>query len=144
MARLKMLQPRVPTLDTRRVPPPPKQADRELLTSAHRAWAAEVIRRANGKCQDPKHKGERHSHRLVADHIAERRDRPDLALDINNGRASCWPCHTRKTTDERAKRMGLRGTGGDGSSGAGAKGRLPRGFPFSRNFSGVPKFRPGR
>ncbi len=112
MAKLKMLQPRVPTMDTRRVKPPPKAVERFYLTPEHRAWAADVIKAANEQCQDPKHVGDRRGHRLVADHILERRDRPDLALVRSNGRGSCWSCHTRKTGEERAKRMGLRGTGG--------------------------------
>lgn len=105
MAKIPMLKSRIPTADFRRVKPPPKAADVELQTPEHRAWAEEVIRRANGECQDPAHIGDRRGHRLLADHIIERRDRPDLALDVNNGRGSCWPCHTRKTAAERAKRM---------------------------------------
>ena len=64
-----------------------------------------VIKRANGQCQDPDHKGDRRGHRLVADHILERQDRPDLALDLDNGRGVCWSCHGRKSASERAKRM---------------------------------------
>jgi 5-methylcytosine-specific restriction enzyme A len=105
MAKLRMLAPRVATLDTRIAKPPPKVADRELLTQEHKAWRQAVIARAHGRCQDPEHKGDRFGHRLVADHVLERRDRPDLALDLRNGRASCWACHTRKTNEERAKRM---------------------------------------
>lgn len=105
MAKLKMLTPRVPTMDIRRVKPPPKTADPWYLTPEHQHWAAEVIKRANGQCQDPDHKGDRRGHRLVADHILERRDRPDLALVVSNGRGSCYSCHTRKTAAQRAKRM---------------------------------------
>ncbi len=99
-----MLRPALQAADLRAVKPAPKRADPELLTEEHRKWARKVIARADGECQDPKHKGDRRGHRLVADHILERRDRPDLALDLNNGRASCWSCHTRKTNEERAKR----------------------------------------
>ncbi len=105
MPKIPMLKPRVPTADVRRVKPPPKTADPWYLTAEHQAWAADVIKAANGQCQDPKHEGDRRGHRLVPDHIIERRDRPDLALDRRNGRGSCWSCHTRKTAEERAKRM---------------------------------------
>jgi 5-methylcytosine-specific restriction protein A len=106
MAKLKMLGPRIPTADTRRVKPPPKTAEAWYLTPEHRAWAAEVIRRSGNRCQDQTCKA-RHwpGQRLFADHIKERRDRPDLALDVTNGQALCGSAHTRKTIEERAKRM---------------------------------------
>jgi 5-methylcytosine-specific restriction protein A len=104
MAKIAMLKPRVATLDTSLAPPPPKTADPWYLTPEHQAWSAEVIRRAGGKCQDPAHKDTGRPYRVVADHIKERRDRPDLALVVSNGLCRCWPCHTTKTNDERAKR----------------------------------------
>jgi 5-methylcytosine-specific restriction protein A len=112
MARLAMLQPRVPTLDTSLAPPPPKQTEAWYLTPEHKAWAAEVVRRAGGKCQDPEHVGRRDGQRCVADHIRERRDAPELALDLSNGMSRCWSCHTRKTNAERARRQ--RGEAGRG------------------------------
>lgn len=102
---MKMLKPRLAVANLETAKPPPKTADRELLTVAHRAWRDLVIKRANGQCQDPDHKGDRRGHRLVADHILERQDRPDLALDLDNGRGVCWSCHGRKSASERAKRM---------------------------------------
>jgi 5-methylcytosine-specific restriction protein A len=101
MTRLTMLKPRVATLDTSLAPAPPKQTEQHYGTPEHKAWAAEVIKRANGRCQDAQHKG-RHG-RLVADHIVERRDGGD-PLALTNGRALCWSCHTRKTNAERALR----------------------------------------
>lgn len=97
-----MLKPRVATLDTSLAPPPSKQADFHYGTPEHKAWAAEVIKRANGRCQDPQHKG-RHG-RVIADHIVERRDGGD-PLALTNGRALCWSCHTRKTNVARALRQ---------------------------------------
>lgn len=104
MAKLSVLKPRIPTADTRIAPPPPKQREDHYGTPEHKLWASKVVARANGQCQDPEHRGERRGHRLVADHIIERRDRPDLALDLANGMARCWSCHTRKTAAERARR----------------------------------------
>jgi len=104
MARLAMLQPRIATLDTSLAAPPPKTTDSWYGTPEHKAWAAEVVNRADGKCQDPLHKGPRTGLRCVADHIIEKKDGGDL-LDVRNGLSRCWPCHTRKTNAERAKRQ---------------------------------------
>jgi len=106
MAKLTMLKPRVATLDTRIAQPPPKVAEAWYLTPEHKAWAAEVIRRSGNRCQDPTCRARHYpGQRLFADHIKERRDRPDLALDPSNGQALCGSAHTRKTNVERAKRM---------------------------------------
>lgn len=107
-----MLKPRVATVDTSLAAPPPKQTEAWYQTSDHKAWASEVVSRARGRCQDPAHQGH-HNRRLVADHIVEVRDNPSRALDPTNGCARCWPCHTRKTNAERARRQ--RGEGGGGS-----------------------------
>lgn len=105
--RIPTVAPRIPTADTRRVKPPPKRADGELLTSGHKAWRDAVIARARGLCQGVDHKGDRAGHRLVADHVKERRD-GGAALDPANGAALCWSCHTLKTLRERAKRAARR------------------------------------
>lgn len=102
---MKMLQPRVAMANLQTAKTPPKTADRELLTAAHRVWRNEVIKRAKSECQDPDHRGDPRGHRLVADHILERQDRPDLALHLSNGRGTCWACHSRKSAAERTKRM---------------------------------------
>lgn len=102
MPRIAMLKPRVAMLDTALAPPPPKTTDAWYGTPEHKAWAAEVIRRAAGRCQDRAHRGG-HGRRLVADHIVEKRDGGDL-LDPANGMARCWSCHTRKTNQQRALR----------------------------------------
>lgn len=41
---------------------------------------------------------------LIADHILERADRPDLELDEENLQAMCLSCHSRKTRIEAARR----------------------------------------
>lgn len=81
-----------------------KEFHPDLKTREHRLWAAEVIRRADGKCQGKDHQGNRYGHKLEADHILERQDRPDLKLDINNGQALCRSCHARKTEQEKRRR----------------------------------------
>jgi 5-methylcytosine-specific restriction enzyme A len=103
--------PRLTARSTQRIglgPPPGGTADPHLLTKEHRAWAAAVLRRANYQCQDPEHDPRRpRGGKLHADHIKERRDYPELSLDIRNGLARCVQCHVKKTLRERAKRMKL-------------------------------------
>lgn len=105
MARIAMLKPRVAMLDTSLAPPPPKTTDTWYGTPEHKAWAAAVKDRAGSKCQDQQHRGPRLVCKGVADHIQERRDRPDLQLDPANGLYRCWSCHTRKTNAQRALRQ---------------------------------------
>ena len=102
--KIPTLKPRIPTADTRMAPPPPKTAEVHYGSAEHKAWAAAVLKRDGGLCQDPLHKGPREGLRCVADHIKERRDHPELQLVVSNGITRCWPCHTRKTYAERAKR----------------------------------------
>lgn len=102
--RLAMMPSRVATIDTSIAQPPAKVREDYYGTPEHKAWAAAVIKRDGGICQDPQHKGPKQGLRCVADHIKERKDRPDLQLDVSNGLTRCWPCHTRKTLAERAKR----------------------------------------
>jgi hypothetical protein len=96
---------RVPTADIRRVKPMPKQTDPYYGSVDHKRWVEGVKQRAGGICQDPQHEGPRLVCKGIADHIKERRDRPDLQLDPANGLYRCWPCHARKTNAERAMRM---------------------------------------
>ncbi|KAF0097830.1 MAG: HNH endonuclease [Rhodospirillaceae bacterium] len=105
MARIGMLKPRLSTVDTRTVRPMAKVADPYYGTAEHKAWAGDVKQRAGGVCQDPEHKGERLVCKGIADHIEERRDRPDLQLDPGNGMYRCWSCHARKTYMARQARM---------------------------------------
>jgi 5-methylcytosine-specific restriction enzyme A len=71
-------------------------------TPLHRAWAAEVIRRSGGMCQDRACTNPYAGGRLFADHVVELRD--GGSFDLANGVALCGSCHTRKTLVERARR----------------------------------------
>ena len=107
MARLATLRPGLAVTDHRTCAPPAKRADPELQTAAHEAWRKEVLNRAGWKCQSCGKRGGRgHSVRLFADHIVERQD-GGAALDPKNGQCLCGSCHTKKTGQERARRMGL-------------------------------------
>lgn len=77
------------------------QSDPHYQTPEHRAWRAEVYRRAGGKCQG----SGPHGGRLIADHIVEIKD-GGARLDPENGRLLCQFCHNRKTPAFRASRMG--------------------------------------
>ncbi|MCB1516116.1 MAG: HNH endonuclease [Hyphomicrobiaceae bacterium] len=44
--------------------------------------------------------------RLIADHILERRDRPELELELTNVETLCQACHNAKTAKARARRAG--------------------------------------
>lgn len=114
--RLRCIGPLVPTIDTRSAKPPPKEADPYYQSPEHRAWAAQVIARANGRCQDPRCTTRHYPGlRLIADHKDEIKD-DGAKLDPANGLARCWPCHTRKTNEARAARMASSARGGGGSN----------------------------
>lgn len=81
---------------------PPKQVDPHYITPEHRAWRADVIRRAGGHCVDCGATGKR----LYADHVVELRD-GGAAFDPANGQARCGGCHTRKTFRARAARHAI-------------------------------------
>jgi 5-methylcytosine-specific restriction enzyme A len=103
MAKLTMLRPRIPTIDTRIAPPPPKQADQFYSSPEWIALRDRVRREAGGRCQVPgcDKRG------VYVDHIVEIRD-GGARLDPANLQLLCAPHHTAKTAAERAKRMGLR------------------------------------
>jgi 5-methylcytosine-specific restriction protein A len=104
LGRLSMLGPRIATLDTARAAPV-KEADPFYSTPEYQAWQSAVVKRADGRCQDPKCKRPwRTGIRLFADHVVELQDDRSLALDTANGMARCGSCHTRKTSEERARR----------------------------------------
>lgn len=108
---IKMLRPKLRTLDTRTVRPPAKKADAELLTAEHRAWRAFIIERAGHRCEATNTSGSRCEvkapARLFADHIRERRDGGD-PLDLSNGQCLCGKHHTLKTTRRRGERLAER------------------------------------
>jgi 5-methylcytosine-specific restriction endonuclease McrA len=85
--------------------PQPNPTHPDLMDPAHAKWAAEVLRLANGRCAGRWHKGNRYGHKLVADHIKERQDMPDLRLVVSNGQGLCYSCHALKTNEERRKRF---------------------------------------
>ena len=103
--KLKTLAPRIKPLDLRRAPPKAKAADPHYHTPEHRAWRAEVLRRAGYCCQHPSCVETIYTATLYADHIVELQDGGDQ-LDPENGQALCGSHHTGKTMAERTKRMG--------------------------------------
>lgn len=106
--KLRNIPPRLQSVETRTAIPAAKRADAELLTSEHRAWRRAVMERAGWQCEAVDHsvRCDRRSpaHRLIADHIAERKDGGALA-DPANGRALCLHHHGLKTMQARAARM---------------------------------------
>lgn len=103
------MAPVIRTMETRSVRPEPKAADPFYESEAHRAWRAEVLRRAGFRCQaidngEPCTKAAPDD-RLFADHIKERRD-GGSPLDPANGQCLCGRHHTLKTFEERRRRMG--------------------------------------
>ena len=99
--RIRCLGPRIAVADTRIARPPAKTADQHYRTADHRAWRAEVIRRAGGRCEAPE--CGRAEPRMFADHRVELRD-GGAALDPDNGQCLCGSCHTRKTLAARSAR----------------------------------------
>jgi 5-methylcytosine-specific restriction enzyme A len=99
MTRLRTLAPMLAPANQRAAAAPRKTAEPHYQTPEHQRWRAEVIRRAGGMCQVC---GE--VRRLVADHIVELKD-GGAPLDLANGSAKCWPCHSKKTAEARAARM---------------------------------------
>jgi len=103
MARLRLRPMRVAVTDTRPLRPRgDRLAGDHLGTQAHRQWAKTILRASGGVCQWP---GCAETKGLAADHRIERRDRPELALEISNGWALCRKHHSLKTVAERARRM---------------------------------------
>jgi 5-methylcytosine-specific restriction protein A len=103
------LPPRIGTADTRRVRPMPANVvDPELRTRQHRAWRAEVLRRAGYRCEARDEHGHRCTKtaphcRLYADHVVERADGGAL-FDVSNGQALCGQHHVVKTVAARRAR----------------------------------------
>lgn len=103
------LGPRVPTLDARRIQPPPKTAEPYYTTPAYRIWREEVIARAGRRCQSVD-SGRRCTkaepfNRMFADHKVEVRDGGAL-YDVSNGECLCGSHHSAKTAKARAARHG--------------------------------------
>ena len=65
--------------------------------------------RANAHCEDPEcRQPHRRGIRVFGDHIQERRD-GGADFDPANVLCRCGSCHTRKTAEQRAARMGVGG-----------------------------------
>ena len=69
-------------------------------SAAHRRWRELVLRRAGYLCEECKRYGRTDKDGLpvratTAHHIKHRDEYPELALDLNNGRALCEACHNK-------------------------------------------------
>ncbi|HEV7251689.1 MAG TPA: HNH endonuclease [Mesorhizobium sp.] len=107
---VRTLRPSIAAIDLRLAAPAPKKADPELKTPEHRAWRAEVLRRAGNRCEaveDGRRCPVSAPVRLFADHIEERKD-GGAHLDPANGQCLCGHHHTLKTNRARAERMARR------------------------------------
>lgn len=109
-AMLRTMGTRVAAADFRRVRPAPKTADSFYLSPEWRAFVEALIverfgSKANARCED---KQCRHPHRLgirvFGDHIVELKD-DGPALSKANILFRCGACHTRKTAEQRARRL---------------------------------------
>ena len=108
--KLTTLRPRVATLDTRVAKALPKETAGHYGSSEHKAWALEVKRRAGWRCEYVENGvrcPNRHPmFRMYADHIQDIKDRPDLAVDLSNGRCACNSHNTSAGIAARSRRMG--------------------------------------
>ncbi len=101
---IKTLGNRIPTLNTRKVPNPLKEADDIYSTPPYRQWREDGFKLSGGFCQDPKCKTPYEKKtRLYADHVVELRD-GGKPFDPENRLMRCPPCHAIKTARERANR----------------------------------------
>jgi 5-methylcytosine-specific restriction enzyme A len=106
--KVRVLPPRIATLDTRAVRPPPKTAAAIYTTPEWRALMARLIRERGRRCEEC---GRTHDEgkpvRIFGDHIRELRD-GGAPFDPGNVRLLDGRCHTRKTIRERARRAAER------------------------------------
>jgi 5-methylcytosine-specific restriction protein A len=102
---LSTLRPRLATLDTRRIKPPPKRADPVYLSTEWRTFIAKLIKARGRLCEHPQCRTPNRGagQRIFGDHIHELSDGGAL-LDPNNIMLLCSPCHGIKTAHERGKR----------------------------------------
>lgn len=110
MAKIRMLGPIIPTMDTRTVKPAPRVPDPIYSSAEHRRWRDEILRRAGGRCQDPNCKTPDRATRIYADHIIELKD-GGAPFDLANGLGRCGSCHTKKTLKARGERARRRWNG---------------------------------
>lgn len=107
MAR--QIKPEIRSLDLRTARPLQKKADPELLTPEHKAWRTAVLNRAGWQCEwitdgHRCRKSQAAGHRMIADHIVERKDGGAL-YDLANGRCLCVQHNTLKGLQARQRRM---------------------------------------
>ncbi|WP_425404611.1 HNH endonuclease [Hwanghaeella sp.] len=93
---------RIRSTAAQRIKSPAKITKAHYGSAEHKAWRADVVRRAQGRCE----RCSRKASRLFADHIREIEDGGD-PLDRGNGQALCGSCHSIKTAEERARRHGV-------------------------------------
>lgn len=112
MARLATLSPRLGTLDTRTARPPARTWEDRKVSEPRQGfyqspeWRAlrdRVTEQRGKRCEDCGRTGTR----IYCDHIVELQD-GGAGLDDANIRLRCGSCHTRKTADARARRLGVR------------------------------------
>jgi 5-methylcytosine-specific restriction protein A len=106
--RLTVLRPRV-EMASQRLAPRPKTAAPVYSSPEWRALIANIIRERGRRCEDPKCQSPNRAlgQKIYGDHIIELSDGGAL-LDPCNVLLRCAPCHGKKTTTERNKRMATR------------------------------------
>ena len=106
--RLSMLSNRIGTV-ANRLAPGPKVAAPVYSSPAWRTLIAAIIRQRGRCCEDPACQSPNHGagQKIYGDHVVELSDGGEL-LDPSNVLLRCAPCHGRKTTAERNKRMSTR------------------------------------
>ena len=100
--RLKMVQPQLKAAEFRTCPPPPKKADDFYSSAPWRDLRSAILRERGPTCEKCGAQGGR----VYLDHITELRD-GGAALDRSNLMILCPSCHTAKTGQARARRLGL-------------------------------------
>ena len=112
MTRLATLSSRVSTLDTRTARPPARTWEDRKASEPRQGfyqspeWRAlrdRLTKQRGKRCEDCGRAGTR----IYCDHVVELRD-GGAGLDPSNVRLRCGSCHTRKTANARARRLGLR------------------------------------
>src|SRR5438128_1107371 len=99
MAKLRAAPSRIGTLAPR-VAVPPKTAEPFYQSGAWRSLVASIKRERGNRCQRP---GCMSSHRVIADHIVERKD-GGADLDASNIELLCFTHHQQKTAAARQAR----------------------------------------
>ena len=72
--------------------------------AVHQKWRRLVMQRDNWLCQECKRKGRTPIPPATeAHHIISIEERPDLALDVDNGEGLCWTCHEETKVREQKR-----------------------------------------